>query len=38
MKKIALLIIDGQYDFCNPQGSLFVLGADADMIRVGEFN
>jgi nicotinamidase-related amidase len=28
MKKIALLIIDGQYDFCNPQGSLFVLGAD----------
>ena len=37
MKKIALLIIDGQYDFCDPQGSLYVPGADADMVRVGEF-
>lgn len=37
MKKIALLIIDGQFDFCNPQGSLFVQGADTDMVRVGDF-
>lgn len=37
MKKIALLIIDGQFDFCNPQGSLFVQGADSDMVRVGDF-
>lgn len=29
-----LLIIDAQYDFCNPAGSLFVTGADADMIRL----
>ena len=37
MKKVALLIIDGQFDFCDPRGSLFVAGADADMVRVGEF-
>ena len=30
----AILIIDAQYDFCNPQGALFVEGADADMKRL----
>jgi nicotinamidase/pyrazinamidase len=30
----AILIIDPQYDFCNPQGALFVEGADADMKRL----
>lgn len=30
----ALLVIDAQYDFCNPGGSLFVDGADADMTRL----
>lgn len=35
--KIALLIIDAQFDFCDPRGSLFVKGADQDMIRLGEF-
>lgn len=30
----ALLIIDAQYDFCSPQGALFVEGADADMKRL----
>lgn len=33
----ALLIIDAQYDFCHPQGSLFVAGADADMKRLSEW-
>ncbi|HEY4789068.1 MAG TPA: hypothetical protein VIH57_23630 [Bacteroidales bacterium] len=32
--KNAMLIIDAQYDFCNPQGALFVAGADADMKRL----
>jgi len=32
--KNAILIIDAQYDFCNPQGALFVDGADADMVRL----
>lgn len=31
MNKIHLVIIDPQYDFCNPKGSLFVPGADKDM-------
>lgn len=30
----AILIIDAQYDFCNPHGALFVAGADADMKRL----
>jgi nicotinamidase/pyrazinamidase len=30
----AMLIIDAQYDFCNPKGALFVQGADADMNRL----
>jgi nicotinamidase-related amidase len=32
-----LLIIDAQYDFCNPKGSLFVDGADADMKRLSDW-
>lgn len=33
-KKTALLIIDAQYDFCNPNGALFVPGAEGDMERI----
>ena len=36
-KKIALIIIDPQNDFCSPRGSLFVPGADEDNERLGEF-
>ena len=32
-KKIHLLAIDCQADFCDPRGSLFVPGADQDMVR-----
>jgi nicotinamidase-related amidase len=32
--KVYLLGIDCQYDFCNPNGKLFVKGADQDMIRL----
>ena len=32
-----LFIIDMQYDFCAPEGSLFVNGADKDVARTGEF-
>ncbi len=32
--KIELLIIDGQYDFCDPAGALYVPGAERDMERV----
>lgn len=31
---IRLLIIDPQYDFCNPEGSLFVPGSKEDMDRL----
>lgn len=34
MKKTALLIIDAQYDFCNPNGTLFVPGAEKDVERM----
>lgn len=34
MKKTALLIIDTQYDFCNPNGTLFVPGAEKDVERI----
>lgn len=34
LKKIDLLIIDPQKDFCDPQGALFVPGADQDMSRL----
>ena len=32
----ALLIIDAQYDFCHPNGSLYVPGADKDMERLAQ--
>lgn len=32
--KIHLLVIDPQFDFCNPKGNLFVQGADKDMERL----
>lgn len=34
---IALLIIDAQYDFCDPNGALFVPGAEADIDRLTNF-
>ena len=34
--QIILLAIDCQFDFCNPAGSLFVPGADQDMIRLAK--
>jgi nicotinamidase-related amidase len=37
MKKVALLIIDAQYDFCNPKGSLFVDGAVEDNERLSQW-
>jgi len=37
MKKIELLIIDPQNDFCDPSGSLFVPGADEDAKRLSNF-
>ncbi|QTA82403.1 Uncharacterized protein dnl_47780 [Desulfonema limicola] len=36
MKKIHLLIIDPQIDFCEPDGALAVPGADADMERLAD--
>ena len=32
----ALLIIDAQYDFCHPNGALFVPGAEKDMDRLSK--
>jgi len=37
MKKVALLVIDGQNDFCSPTGALSVPGADMDMKRLADF-
>jgi nicotinamidase/pyrazinamidase len=37
LRKVDLLVIDGQNDFCDPKGSLFVPGADADMTRLSAF-
>ena len=34
MQKTHLLVIDPQRDFCNPDGALFVPGADEDMRRL----
>lgn len=34
MQKVHLLVIDPQYDFCDPSGALSVPGADADTQRV----
>jgi len=36
MKKVHLLVIDPQKDFCDPNGALFVAGADQDMNRLAE--
>lgn len=33
----ALLIIDAQYDFCDPQGALYVPGAEQDMQKLIEW-
>ena len=35
-KKVDLLIIDPQNDFCDPKGSLFVPGADQDIARLSK--
>ncbi|WP_025765176.1 isochorismatase family protein [Dyadobacter tibetensis] len=32
--KTALLIIDAQFDFCSPNGALFVPGAEQDVLRI----
>ena len=37
MKRIELLIIDPQNDFCEPGGALFVVGAENDMTRLAKF-
>ena len=34
-KKVHLVIIDGQKDFCDPKGALYVAGAEEDCNRVG---
>lgn len=34
MKRVHLVVIDPQRDFCDPHGSLFVPGADEDMKRL----
>jgi nicotinamidase/pyrazinamidase len=36
MKKIALLIIDAQVDFCDPEGALYVPGAEKDVERISQ--
>jgi len=36
-KRIELLIIDPQNDFCDPKGSLYVEGANKDMERLAKF-
>ena len=36
MAETALLIIDAQYDFCNPNGTLFVPGAEQDVLRIAQ--
>ena len=36
MKNIQLMIIDPQNDFCTPEGSLFVPGANEDFIPQNE--
>jgi len=36
-KRVELLVIDPQFDFCDPNGSLFVGGADEDMVRLAKF-
>ncbi|WP_338814619.1 nicotinamidase [Bernardetia sp. Wsw4-3y2] len=36
-KQNALLIIDAQYDFCNPAGALYVPNAENDIQRLSDF-
>lgn len=36
-KSVALLIIDAQKDFCDPNGALYVPGAEKDMERLAQF-
>lgn len=36
MEKTALLIIDAQFDFCDPKGSLYVPGAEEDVRRIAQ--
>jgi nicotinamidase/pyrazinamidase len=36
-KSTALLIIDAQYDFCHPNGTLYVPGAEKDVERIAQF-
>jgi len=36
-RNLHLVVIDPQHDFCDPSGSLFVAGADADMRRLAAF-
>ncbi len=36
-KKTLILVIDMQNDFCKPEGSLYVKGAEKDIMRLGEF-
>lgn len=36
-KKIHLLVIDPQIDFCDPTGALYVTGAEHDMSRLANF-
>ncbi|WP_159468476.1 isochorismatase family protein [Dyadobacter sp. 3J3] len=35
-KSTALLIIDAQFDFCNPKGALYVPGAENDVERIAQ--
>jgi nicotinamidase-related amidase len=37
MQKVHLLVIDPQFDFCDPSGALFVAGADQDIVRLASF-
>jgi len=37
IKKVDLVVIDPQVDFCDPGGALFVKGADEDMKRLAAF-
>lgn len=37
MKKVAILIIDAQNDFCDPKGSLFVPGSQEDNERLSQW-
>jgi nicotinamidase/pyrazinamidase len=37
MKKVALLIIDAQNDFCSPKGTLFVPGSEEDNERLSQW-